>query len=180
MSTEIIWKDVINYEGIYMVNQYGVIKSLDHIVYHKDGKKRLQKGRNIKYSKSKKGYIQVSLNKNCIKFNTSVHRVMAIAFLNNPFNKPQINHINGIKDDNRLENLEWCTNKENQLHAIRNNLIHPNYGENHHMSKIPNSHIAGIREEIKNGKPMRIIAERYSMSITAISNIKNRKTYINI
>lgn len=68
------------------------------------------------------GYTFVQLRKNNKTKCLSVHRLVAMAFINNPKNKPQVNHINGNKKDNNVENLEWCTQGENNAHAYRNGL----------------------------------------------------------
>lgn len=100
-----IWKDIPNYEGIYQASNLGRIKSI------KTGKIR----KNVQYGL----YLSIQLCKNGKNKLHYVHRLIALTFIPNPSNKPQINHINGIKTDNRVENLEWTTQSENVIHAIK-------------------------------------------------------------
>lgn len=172
-----IWKDVIGYKGIYKVSNLGYVKSLDHLVKHSNGRDRIQKGRFLKRYKSHKGYIMVSLSKNKTRFTTSVHRLMAIHFIDNPLNKPQVNHINGIKDDNRLCNLEWCTNSENQIHAVKNNLVKHNIGDKHHNAKLSNTDVKSARWLNLNGVSNKELALNYKVSETAMSKILRGITY---
>lgn len=107
---EEIWKDIENYEGKYQVSTFGRVKSLN---YNKTCKERI-----MKPDKDKGGYLRVVLCKNNrVKF-FAVHRLVALAFIPNPENKPCIDHINTIRDDNRSENLMWCTYKENSNNPI--------------------------------------------------------------
>jgi len=101
---EEIWKDVPGYEGYYQASSLGRIKSL-------------YQGKNTILTFSDvRGYKKLTLIKNTSKQYFRVHRLIGLTFIDNPLNKEHINHINGIKDDNRVNNLEWCTPKENMEH----------------------------------------------------------------
>lgn len=112
---EEIWKDIDNYEGLYQVSNLGNVKSLN---YNHTGNPRL-----LKPHESESGYYYVYLRKDKHTTGFRVHRLVASAFVPNPDNKPQVNHINENKKDNRAINLSWMTAKENSNYGTRNRRI---------------------------------------------------------
>lgn len=119
------WRTIPGYEGLYEVSSLGRVRSLGKYYYEKYNNKLIKlysppKMLSQTYDIDK--YLRITLIKNHKRVRTSVHRVVAMAFIENPDDKPQVNHINGRKDDNRVENLEWCTPQENIIHAHKTGL----------------------------------------------------------
>ena len=111
------WKAVLGYEGLYVVNSCGVVKSLGRSLTRKDGRSYNREERVLTQHPDTKGYMKVHLCKDGKTKNAFVHRIVAQAFIPNPDNLPQVNHINEDKSDNRVENLEWVTCRENVNHG---------------------------------------------------------------
>lgn len=111
---EEIWKDIPGYIGKYQVSNLGNVRSLN---YHSTGKTSL-----LKFAVDKKGYFRCALSKKNRLVTYKVHRLVAGSFLPNPKELPQVNHIDGNKQNNNANNLEWTDNSENQIHAWKNGL----------------------------------------------------------
>lgn len=114
-----VWKDVVGYEGLYKVSNIGRIMSCERYVNTCGGGKRLLGEKILKPFKCPGGYCEVSLWKNNKYKTTMVHRIVAVAFLNNPNNFPEVNHKDENKENNCIENLEWCTSKYNANYGSR-------------------------------------------------------------
>lgn len=134
-----IWKDVSGYYGFYQVSNMGRVRSVDRYVDMKDGRVKFIKGQDMKLFLDNRGYCRVPLSKNNKLRFLGVHRIVLLAFVPNVMEYPQVNHKNGIKNDNRVDNLEWCTASHNQKHAYDAGLKVSSYmgmcGVLHHRSK---------------------------------------------
>lgn len=158
MSAKEVWKEIKGYEGLYLISTQGRVKSLQrkHPVILKQC-----------YSA---GYAGVSLCRDT-KIRVLTHRLVAEAFISNTHLKPCVNHINGIKDDNRVENLEWCTYKENTAHGQNTGLI-----RKRPAAKLGVEDIQTIRR-LYETKTQTEIASIYSISQSTVSVIVTRKQW---
>lgn len=115
-----IWKDIEGYEGLYQISNLGEVKALPRNINNQFKNKEY----NLKKIINKDGYYVINLkNSNHKNKIHRINRLVAMAFIPNPENKLQVNHIDGNKKNNKVENLEWCTAKENKQHAQKNGLI---------------------------------------------------------
>ncbi len=172
-----IWKSFSGYEGLYELSNKGSIRSLSKKTGRGNG--YLTKSLIIKQNISNSGYLRVVLWKNNFCKNFSVHRLVAETFIPNPENKPQVNHKNGIKTDNRVENLEWSTITENMRHASKNGLLIGVKGEKNHNSKLTKEQVVEIKK-IGNSKSQSEIADLYGVNRRQIGRILNNKRWKHI
>ena len=164
------WKDISGFNGLYQVSDQGRIKSF--IVS--------KKGRVMKFDTVSRRYNYIGLRLGMIQKNYVVHRLVANAFIENPENKPQINHKDGNKLNNYVENLEWCSASENMKHACKTGLITPPRlkGPDHPRALLNQKQV----NIIKAMKGMEIlqkeIAPLFNIYTSTVSNIQTGKTYV--
>jgi len=186
---EEIWKNLEGIlEGHYQVSNLGRIKSLKRNFQYKfftckkcgeiEYRKRSSKLKIMKLQKDKRGYLMVYLTR--ARRNFQVHRLVAKAYIPNPENKPCVNHKNSIRADNRAENLEWCTYKDNSLHASKNNRFKPDKGEKCNLSKLTEKQIKKIRALRKKGIESKIVEKMFNISRTHVYRVKSKKTWKHI
>ena len=128
-----IWKDIEGYEGCYAVNNLGSVKSLARIKKRGKYGDYLTKEKILKQIQTRYGYMVVGLCKSGKTSQIFVHRLVANAFIEKKSGKEYVNHRNGVKHDNQVENLEWVNAKENAEHAAANKLYRPLFGDKNPM-----------------------------------------------
>lgn len=167
---EEIWKDVKGFEGKYQVSSIGRVRSLDRLTVDHLGRSYFTKGRIMKLELIK-GYHYVGLSEKVTK-NFQVHRLVAFAFLEPDENRKTVNHKNGIKNDNRVENLEWANYSEQVIHSVMTGLRPKSVGEKSNLAKISEEQMYKIRELYKTGLfTMEELAKKFNLSNGNISNI---------
>ncbi len=163
------WKDIPGYVGYYEVSSLGRVRSVPRVVAHADGRRQPVSGRVLKQNPDDWGYLLVSLNKNGKGVTSKVHRLVAIAFIPNPENKPEVNHKTGDKTANSVTDLEWSTGKENTDHARRLSLYPKGIRRG---TKLTPGDIPLIRSRIAAGHKLVHIAKDFRVSETTIGRIK--------
>jgi hypothetical protein len=172
-------KEITNYPGHY-ISTWGVVfsrwgkgrKYADGPI-HDEWKRAL--------NKDKDGYIVIGLTNNRNTKTHKVHRLVAEAFISNPKNKPQINHKNGIKSDNRVENLEWCTASENKTHAYRMGITKKQTGSESSQAKLNEDQVKEIKTLLNNNiLTHREIGIKYNVGRTTITEINRGNNWKNI
>lgn len=164
-----IWKDIEGYKGIYQISNQGNVKSLNRIA--RSGKKVKEKI--LKKAQDKDGYILFTLCKNGTQKTVKAHRLVANAFIPNINNKPCVNHLNGIKNDNTVTNLEWVTVSENTQHSYNNKL--QGKGSKHGRSTLTVEDVKNIRATV--GKTQKELALQFNSYQSVIGRILRNETY---
>lgn len=165
-----VWKPVVGYEDYYIVSNLGNVMSVPREVNGRQLKSRLMRQRH-----DKDGYMLVNLYKGNQLATHKVHRLVASAFLDGR-SELQVNHKNGIKDDNRAENLEWVTKKQNMEHAVELGLMVR--GEKHPNAKLTEGDVRSIRRLIDQGiLPKSAIAAMYGVHVSTVHYIAVRRLW---
>lgn len=174
MSKE-IWKDIEGYEGLYQVSNHGKVKSLARKIIWDKGSREVKDKLLSNKTKNTSGYLQVSLSKDGKSKIVTIHRLVAKHFLKD-FNKNlTINHKDGNKLNNNIENLECISNVDNLRHAHENNLIIIKKGLESPNCKFSKLEIVEILNLLNSGVFQSEIAKKYNVHQTTISKIKNNK-----
>ena len=156
------------YEGRYMMTEGGGVYSL-------------LTNKILKTSLDKDGYKRLSLRGVCGKRKTfTLHRLIAKIFIPNPENKPCVNHIDGVKSNNRVDNLEWCTVSENTKHSYDMGLQPKPYGESNNNNKLREKDVLEIRRLWEEGVMQKVIAKKFDIKQPTVSNIVRRKIWPNL
>lgn len=173
-----IWKDIQGYEGKYQVSNLGNVRSLDRTEQSNVGE-RVRYGKTLSL-RDNKGYKTVVLCKEGNQKSFYVHRLVAEAFIPNKNNKPDVNHIDGNKANNRFENLEWCTESENLKHSFELGLSKAKNGEEHPLAILTEKDVIEIRNRYvkrcrTNGTGA--LAKEYGVSQDAIYDIVSYRSW---
>lgn len=170
------WLPIIGFDGEYLCSNLGNFKSVGKVEF---GNRRIckRKERFLKTSKDSSGYLQIGLSKNGKQTRYLAHRLIAQTFLGLDSERKFVNHKNGIKDDNRIENLEWVNRSENAKHSFRIGL-QSNKGEKHPSAKLSWDIVNEIRKKYVPRKYSTYkLAKEYGVSATNIKDIVNNKIW---
>jgi len=178
------WRPIPGWEDLYYASNLGRIRSNDRLCPNPRGRgQRLKKGRIFKGTIAPPGYVHMPLCREAKQVYIKAHRLVAMAFLPNPENKPQVNHKNGIKADNRVENLEWVTAGENLKHAYAF-LNHTRIcfsGETNGSAKLTDKKVLEIRRLRKHeATPTIKLARLFGVTTSCIKGIFANKSWTHL
>lgn len=179
MNISEVWASIYGFEKYYQISSLGRVKAMRR--YKERGTQRFwTKEKLLNPKPDGRGYKRVLLYGDISEtpIRISIHRLVAEAFIPNPENKPQINHINGIKTDNGINNLEWCTSQENLYHAYASGLNIRARGERVGISRLKEKQVVKIRKIYQSGKYTQLeVANMFGVSRSAIRGVINGETW---
>ncbi|NDB81369.1 MAG: hypothetical protein EB127_01275 [Alphaproteobacteria bacterium] len=168
------WKSCPGYECSYEVSNFGNVRSIDRTCGSRPG---VTKGKLLKPFINRHKYLEVNLFENSKSTPKIIHRLVAKAFIPNPESKPQVNHIDGNKLNNRVDNLEWMSNSENQKHAYSLGLQPSRAGENNSKAKITDKDVTLLKELYNSGKSVVEISKLTEISVSSARQIIYGRTW---
>ena len=172
-----IWKDIKGYEDIYQISNLGRVKSLSRCITRNIKGTVFQqtiRERILKQCKLKNGYFCVNLKKDKKPKTHYPHKLVAQTFLSKKDNSLIINHKDGDKTNNNVNNLEWVTYRQNSIHASENGLLNVKRGEQARSAKLKEKEVLEIMELHKKGNSNASISRIYGVDPSTISRIVNK------
>jgi len=173
------WSEISGYEGYYEVSNLGSIRSIERYVNSKNRSLALKRAKSIKTSK-RGDYISVNLTRENKQKTFSVHRLVALTFIPNPENKLEVNHIDGNKLNNSINNLEWCTRSENEIHSYINGLQSGRKGSKHHFTNLKEEDVIQMFYDLNNGLTRKEISIKYALSYSNTCKILKGRIWSHI
>lgn len=181
------WRKVVGWENMYEVSDTGLVRSIDRSVFKRNGVLQNFKGKQLNSWLNSNGYplVRLSDSTNNRRWMASCHVLVATAFIPNPLNKPEVNHIDGVKANPNVENLEWVTSKENRKHAwdtgLRNRSHLPvHIGEDKPNSKLTDEIVFKMRVARNAGRTYQSLADEYKVNKTTAINAIKGKTWSHV
>ena len=170
------WKDIEGYEGYYQISSHGRVRSVNRYVRHPSGKQAQKRGRIFRNGWKNKSLI-AGLTKEGKSRGFLIYRLVAKAFIPNPDNKPEVNHIDGNRMNNHISNLEWSTRSENEKHAYDTGLYISRKGNEHPMSKLSETDINRMKNLLSEGKSKKDISKVFNVSYSHVCKIFKGTTW---
>lgn len=168
-----LWSDVQGYRGLYLVSDEGDIRTVARKVLHNGrwGQTLMSMPeKDMRPILLRNGYLDIQLSKDGVKKHHLIHRLVAAAFIGP--SALEVNHKDGVKKNNRVDNLEYCTSRENQLHVTR--VLKKRIGEKNGMSKLTQAQVDEIRRD---DRILRLIAADYGVTLQAIHLVKKGRNW---
>lgn len=167
-----IWKPVHGYEGRYDVSNMGRVKSLG-----RKGSGCRKYDFVLSPGMGTSGYLMVNLSMDGVSKSTMIHRLVANHFVENTELKPEVDHVNTIKTDNRASNLEWVTSSENTIRGLNKGIMNTAKGSMKKRSKFTEEQVHEIKKRLINGEQGAVIAKEFGVNKVSIYAIKSGKTW---
>lgn len=171
------WKSIPGFEGFYEISSFGRVRSLERTMKNKHGTSSRVPAIMLRPDFGQDGYARVSLHCDGMLRRESVHRLVARQFLDGIHERRQVNHKDGNKQNNRADNLEWVTARENVLHAWRMGLCMPVAGEQNGNSKLSERDVAIVMSAAARDVPSREISRVFNITEAAVSAIIRGKSW---